>query len=482
MWKFLFSLIQLLMVTLMLRAEPPVLWPQFRGAGGSGIAERQNPPLEIGPDKNVKWKVPCPAGYSSPMLVSDQLILTAYDSGKLFTISYDRQSGKERWRAEAPAKAIEAHDKSEGSPANSTSATDGTHIVSYFGSCGLFCYDLAGKELWRYELPCVTTMLDFGTGVSPILADGLVILVRDETVHPRILAIDILTGQLKWERKRESISAFCTPVIADTPTGKQVIAAGFGRMIAYDLKTGEEKWTVNGMPAAACTTPIVVGQTLFFAGWSPGEDMKLPNFEAMLKLAGDEKLGYLTKEGLSKTRMKGSFESQDSNHDGKITKDEWEKTVQFISASRNSAFALKLGGSGDVTQSHMIWKKTRGLPYVPTGIVYQDQFVLVKDGGIVTAYDANNGEELYVRRLGVTTPYYASPVAANGFIYFTSLNDGIVTVMKAGSRSPEIVVKNPKLGEKVAATPAIAENTIYLRTARHLYAFAEQASGSKGKD
>ncbi|HQR43273.1 MAG TPA: pyrrolo-quinoline quinone, partial [Gemmatales bacterium] len=119
---------------------------------------------------------------------------------------------------------------------------------------------------------------------------------------------------------------------------------------------------------------------------------------------------------------------------------------------------------------------------VPTGIVYQGQFVLVKDGGIVTAYDANNGEELYVRRLGVTTPYYASPVAANGFIYFTSLNDGIVTVMKAGSRSPEIVVKNPKLGEKVAATPAIAENTIYLRTARHLYAFAEQASGSKGKD
>ncbi len=474
MLKSFFSLCLFLTATLALLAEPPSPWPQFRGPGGTGIAEDQKPPLEFGPDKNVKWKVPCPSGYSSPMLVANQLVLTAFDNNKLYTIAYDRKNGKELWRAEAPAKQIEGFDKSAGSPANSTPATDGTRIVSYFGSCGLLCYDLAGKELWRYELPCVTTMFDFGTGVSPVLADGMVILVRDETLRPRIMALDLVTGKLLWERKRESISAFCTPVVCETPTGKQVVAAGFGKMVAYDLKTGEEKWTVNGMPSAACTTPVVVGQTLYFAGWSPGEDMKLPSFETMLKMAGDEKLGYLTKEGLSKTRMKGSFESQDTNHDGKITKDEWEKTVQFISASRNSAFALKLGGSGDVTQSHMLWKKTRGLPYVPTGIVYRGQYVLVKDGGIVTSFDAATGEELYVHRLGVTTQYYSSPVAANGFLYFTSLNDGIVTVMKAGSRSPEIVAKNPKLGEKVAATPAIAENTIYFRTEGHLYAFGEK--------
>lgn len=455
-------------------AEPPPAWPQFRGPGGNGIAEDQKPPIEFGPDKNVKWKVTCPKGYSSPILVADKLVLTAFDAGKLFTIAYERKTGKELWRAEAPAKQIEAHDKTEGSPANSTPATDGTRIVSYFGSCGLFCYDLAGKELWRYELPCVTTMLDFGTGVSPVLADGTVILVRDETLQPRIMALDIATGKLLWERKRESISAFCTPVVCETPTGKQVVAAGFGKMIAYDLKTGEEKWTVSGMPSATCASPVVVGQTLYFAGWSPGEDMKLPSFETMLKMAGEEKLGYLTKEGLSKTRLKGSFESQDTNHDGKISKDEWERTVQFVSASRNSAFALKLGGTGDVTQSHMLWKKTRGLPYVPSGIVYKGQYVLIKDGGIVTSYDAATGEELFVQRLGVTSQYYSSPVAANGFLYFTSLNDGIVTVLKAGSRSPEIVAKNPKLGEKVAATPAIAEDTIYFRTAGHLYAFGEK--------
>lgn len=473
MMKSIAALALCLSIIFCVNAEPPSAWPQFRGPGGSGIADDQKPPIEFGPDKNVKWKVACPAGYSSPMLVADLLVLTAFEKDKLFTIAYQRMTGKELWRAEAPAKQIEKHDKTEGSPANSTPATDGTRIVSYFGSCGLFCYDLAGKELWRYELPCVTTMLDFGTGVSPIIADGLVILVRDETLQSRIMAVELATGKLKWERKRESISAFCTPVACETPAGKQVVAAGFGKMIGYDLKTGEEKWSVNGMPSAACATPVVVGQTLYFAGWSPGEDMKLPSFETMLKMAGDDKKGYLTKEGINKTGMKGSFESQDTNHDGKLSKEEWEKTVQFVSASRNSAFALKLGGSGDVTQSHMLWKKTRGLPYVPSGIVYRGQYVLIKDGGIVTSYDATNGEELYVRRLGVTSQYYASPVAANGYLYFTSLNDGIVSVMKAGSKSPEIVAKNPKLGEKVAATPAIAEDTIYLRTAGHLYAFTE---------
>lgn len=469
--KLSLSLACLLTTTLALTAAPPSEWPQFRGPGGSGVSEGQKPPLEFGPEKNVKWKVACPSGYSSPMLVDQKLIITAFDAGKLFTIAYDRKTGKELWRAQAPAKQIEQFDKSDGSPANSTPVTDGSRIVSYFGSCGLFCYDLNGKELWRYELPCVTTKMDFGTGVSPIIADGMVFLVRDETKEPRIMAINLVDGKLVWERKRESTSAFCTPVVCETANGKQIVAAGYGKMIAYDLKTGEEVWTVRGMPSAACTTPVVVGQTLYFAGWSPGDDMKIPSFEVMLKMSGDEKLGYLTREGLSKTGMKGSFESQDTNNDGKITKDEWDKTVQFIGTARNSAFALKLGGTGDITQTHILWKKTRGLPYVPSGIVYQGQYVLVKDGGIVTSYDATTGEELFVRRLGVSSQYYASPVAANGYVYFTSLNDGVVTVMKAGSRSAEIVAKNPKLGEKIAATPAIAEDTLYLRTAGHLYAF-----------
>src|SRR5262249_50614664 len=131
--------------------EQPLAWPQFRGPGGSGVAAGQKPPIEFGPDRDVKWKVRIPGGLSSPIVAGDKLVLTAFDGSKLYTIAYHRANGKEAWRKQAPAKEIETFHKTESSPAASTSATDGKRIVSYFGSCGLFCYDLSGNELWRYE-------------------------------------------------------------------------------------------------------------------------------------------------------------------------------------------------------------------------------------------------------------------------------------------------------------------------------------------
>jgi outer membrane protein assembly factor BamB len=170
--------------------------------------------------------------------------------------------------------------------------------------------------------------------------------------------------------------------------------------------------------------------------------------------------------------MKDFFDNCDFNKDGLYTREESDSLKQFMDASRNSAFALKPGGSGDVTSTHMRWKQTSGLPYVASAILYRGQFVMVKDGGIVTAYDADSGERLYQKRLGESGSYYASPVAANGHIYLTSLPDGVVTVLKAGSNPPEVTAKNEPLGERTAATPAIADDTLYLRTAGHLYAFA----------
>src|SRR5271156_3516596 len=134
-------------------ADQPRGWPRFRGPNGAGVADGQKPPVEFGPDKNVKWKVPVPSGFSSPIMAGNKLVITAFDGGKLYTIAYNREDGKEVWRAQAPAKQIEAYHKTEGSPAASTPATDGQRIVSYFGSCGLFCYDLSGKELWHFDMP-----------------------------------------------------------------------------------------------------------------------------------------------------------------------------------------------------------------------------------------------------------------------------------------------------------------------------------------
>src|SRR5215211_7945140 len=215
-----------------LAADKSPAWPRFRGPGGSGVADGQKPPVEIGPDKNVKWKVPAPGGLSSPIVAGDLLVFTAFEDGKLYTVAYHRADGKEAWRREVPAKKIEAYFKGEGSPAASTPATDGERIVSYFGSCGLFCYDLAGKELWRHDLPTAQTVAEFGSGTSPVMTDGLVVLVRDVVNDPKIIALDVATGSVKWEKPRKSSVSYGTPVVLDGPGGKQVVAAGHARMVA----------------------------------------------------------------------------------------------------------------------------------------------------------------------------------------------------------------------------------------------------------
>jgi outer membrane protein assembly factor BamB len=451
-------------------------WPQFRGPQGSGIAEEQKPPVEVGPEKNVKWKVEAPSGLSSPIVVGDKLVLTAFENDKLYTIAYNRADGSEAWRVEAPYKELEPFNKVHGSPAASSCATDGTHIISYFGSCGLFCYDLSGKELWRHEMPTALTLAGFGTGVSPIIADGLVVLMRDVSTDPQIIALDVTTGEVKWDKKRESKSSFGTPTVWKTEKGTYVAAPGYGKLIGYNIKDGNEEWYVDGMPAACCTTPVAGDGKLFFAGWSPGgaddKDFKLPTFDDILK--GDtNKDGALSKDEATGT-FKDLFDNQDTNKDGKVSREEWDAVAKYAANSKPSAFALKPGGEGDITNSFVLWKQTKGLPYVSSAIYYRGQYVMVKDGGMITAYDATTGKEIYQKRLPATGSYYASPVAANGNVYFTSLDDGSVTVIEGGAPKLTVVAANPAMGERTSATPAIADDTMYLRTAKHLYAFANE--------
>lgn len=456
-------------------AATPLVWPQFRGPNGSGVADDQKPPVEVGPDKNVKWKIEVPSGLSSPIVVGDKLVLTAFENDKLYTIAYNRADGVEAWRAEAPYTKLEPFNKVHGSPAASSCATDGERIVSYFGSCGLFCYDLAGKELWKHEMPPAVAFAGFGTGVSPIVADGMVVLLRDVMKDPEIIALDIASGNVKWEKQRESKSSFGTPTVWKTEKGTYIAAPGYGKLIGYNAKNGEADWFVDGMPAACCTSPVAADGNLFFAGWSPGgpddEGFKLPTFEDILKNDTD-KDGALSKAEAEKTGFKDLFDNQDANKDGKISREEWDAVAKFAANSRSSAFALKPGGSGNVTESGVLWKQKKGLPYVSSAILYRGQYLMVKDGGTITAYDANSGKQLYQKRIQASGSYYASPVAANGNVYFTSLDNGTITVLEGGSPKLNVVAENPALEERTAATPAIAGNTLYVRTAKHLYAFA----------
>ncbi|HJZ56873.1 MAG TPA: PQQ-binding-like beta-propeller repeat protein, partial [Gemmataceae bacterium] len=386
MSRILTALLGVVSISAVAAAEPA--WPQFRGPGGAGVApDDQKPPTQIGPDKNVKWKVSVPSGYSSPVIAADKLFLTAFDDGKLLTIAYSRTDGKELWRKEAPAKKIEAYHKTESSPAASTPATDGERLVVYFGSCGMICYDLNGNEQWRYELPTAETDGGFGTGSSPVIADGKVVLLRDQSKDSKLVALDLKDGSVAWEVKRDGFrTSWGSAFIWDTPEGKQVVVPGTTRLKAYDLKSGAEKWTVSGLPALPCTTPVIGDGKLIFAGWAPGgADFKFPSFDELLEQAGEKEQGYLTKAGSEKTMLKGFFDSNDVNKDGKITRDEWEALTKFVSSGKNRAIAISPGGTGDISKSHVAWSVEKGLPYIPSPLVYKGTMYTVNGVGRLTA-------------------------------------------------------------------------------------------------
>jgi len=448
-------------------------WPQFRGPGGSGVAEDAKVPAQIGPEKNLAWKVAVPPGMSSPVVVGEQIVFTAFENNKLYTLAYSKAEGKELWRKEAPAKKIEPYLKSEGSPAASTPATDGEKIVSYFGSCGLICYDLAGNELWKYELPVAETNNDFGTGSSPVIADGKVVLLRDQLRDAQLICVDMKDGSRVWETKREGVkTSWGSACIWETPHGKQVVVPGSNRVNGYDLKTGKELWKVSGTPAVPCTTPVVADGKLFFAGWAPGgNDFKMPTFDEMLKASGEEKLGHLTKAGAEKTFLKDFFDSNDPNKDGKITREEWESQLKFLASGKNIAFAVSPGGTGDITKSHVAWTTTKGLPYVPSPLIYRGVMYTMDNGGRLTAIDTKSGKEIYEKEAVGIGSVYASPVAANGHLYLCGLDKAVV-VVKAGE-SPDKVC-SAKLDDRIAATPAISGGAIYIRSAKSLYAFRER--------
>lgn len=442
-------------------------WSQFRGSAGGGVADDQKPPTKFGPKDNLAWKVPVPPGASSPIVVGDLIILTALDDGKLFTIAYARADGKELWRADAKAAKLEPFHPTEGSPAASTPASDGKTVVSYFGSCGLIAYDLKGKELWRFELPVAVTNNEFGTGTSPILADGLVLLARDLSKDSAVYAIDLATGSQKWKAKRpKARTAYGTPVVRESNGKKELVVGGNTNLTSYDLKTGARLWVVDRVSAVACNTPVMYGDTLVYAAWGPGgSDFKMPTFDEMLKAAGDEKVGHITKEGAKKTPFANFFDNNDPNKDGKITREEWDTNMKALSGGENRAVALKPNTKGEVA-----WAYTKNLPYVPSPIAYRDKLYLLKDGPLMTCLDAKTGKPVYeAERVKAGARYYASPVAANGHIYIAAL-DGTVAVVVAGDDEPT-VVHSVKLAEVVRATPAIAHNTLYIRSDKFLYAF-----------
>jgi outer membrane protein assembly factor BamB len=300
------------------------------------------------------------------------------------------------------------------------------------------------------------------------VAGGLVLLARDLAKDSAVYAVDLATGSQKWKADRKQTSAYSTPAVWKNGGKTVLVVPGARSLTGYDLLSGKELWAANKMSAVACTTPVVYGDDLVYSGWGPGgADFKLPSFDEVLKMAGEEKQGYLTKAGAAKTPFANFFDNNDPNKDGKITREEWAENMKGLAGGENRAVALKPGGKGEVA-----WAYAKNLPYVPSPILYRDRYYLLKDGPFMTCLDAKTGKPIYeaerVAKAGAH--YYASPVAADGHIYVAAL-DGTVAVVEAGEDGPDVTY-SVKLPEGVRATPAIAGNTLYIRSDKFLYAFA----------
>jgi len=216
---------------------------------------------------------------------------------------------------------------------------------------------------------------------------------------------------------------------------------------------------------------VAGGGLLYYAGWSAGVDAPMPSFDELLKADADGD-GKISKAESEHTFLKGFFDANDANKDGFVTRDEWDAMLGYLKRGKNRLIAVKPGGRGDITESHVAWEKTKGLPYVPSALLYRGRVFMVKDGGLASCFDAATGETKYEQvRLGMDGGFYASPVAANGHIYLVNLT-GKAAVVDAGDK-PE-VISRADFGERCAATPAIVENTLYVRTATKLFAFKEK--------
>ena len=411
---------------------------------------------------------------SSPVVWSDRIFLTAFDAGQLEVHCYARKDGRQLWKRAVPVTKLEEFHSTEGSPAASSCATDGQRVVSYFGSYGLVCHDFAGKELWRHPLPLAETTGGFGTGGSPTLAGGLVLLNRDLMKGCSLLAVNLKTGKRAWETSRPDVTqSYGSAMVWKHDGLEEIVMSGSLKLKAYDAKTGAERWSLAGMPSFTCTTPVAGDGLLFFAGWAPGKgDSPGPTFEQTAANFDKNKDGAITPDEVKGTPLESFFRAQDVNGDGKLTASDDESMKAMFSKGENVLVAVLPGGKGALDQGSIAWKQTRGLPYVPSPLYYQGRVYIVKDGGMVSSYDAKTGAIAYQQeRLNALGNYYASPVAADGRIIVASL-DGKVTVFAAGGDTPKIL-HQVDFKERIAATPAPVENQIYIRTPTALYAFGK---------
>lgn len=464
---FVITAVSLLTVQTLVSAGTPAF---FRA--DSGVAAGDAPvPRDL--SGTPRWRRTLKPGQSTPCVCGDSVYVTTYDaeSSELATVALDRSTGNVRWKKVAPAKKIEDH-HTAGSPAASSVACDGERVFAFFGSFGLLCYSPAGELLWSKAMGPYQD--EFGASSSPALVDGKVILNQDHDVDNFLIAIDAATGKTVWRTPREGTRSYATPVIWNTNGKSQIVVAGSLRLTAYDPQDGKPIWWVDGLSRIVDTTPAIDGDMLYAATWTPGGDQAEriamgPFADALEQFDknGDKQVG---KDELTPGAVLTRFFRIDLDQNQKLDETEWNKHARVFDLAQNVAMAVKAGGRGDVTKTHVKWLQRRNLPTVPSPLAYQGVVYMVKSGGILTSLDAQNGEILHQGRLEGRGNYYASLVVGQGVLYSAS-ESGVVTVVKTGGEWE--VLSSQDFGERIMATPAVVDGQLFVRTDDAIYCFEQ---------
>ena len=466
-------------------------WSQFRGPNCSGIAGEQAAPVNFDPENNLLWKTPLSSGASSPSVWGERIYLTGFDrdANQLEVICVNRDDGSVIWRRNVGAQQIErVHGSS--SPASGTVTTDGERVYAYFGSRGLLCYDTEGELVWSIDLPVPDTRN--GSGTSPVVVGDIVLLNRDQRNEPCLLAVNKRTGEEVWRHEHFFapgllVEGYATPVLWND----LVLLHTHEGIRAHELETGDLVWQLNTR-STGCSTPVIHNDHLIVATWlnlgEPALRQEFPKFKQLLEADKDQSGTISFEEFPNKYLLFDRPEAHDENGiklplrfilgmidsdgDQELTQEEWESGVARFSnfITDHGLLSIKLGGAGEVTEDSVRIIHKKDIPEVPSPLVVDGRIYIVKNGGILTCFDASSGKQLFRKRIRATGSYFASPIAVGDKIYLSSAQ-GVITVIRASDKL-EVLAEN-KLAERTLATPAVVDDVIYVRTDKHLYAFAE---------
>ena len=451
-------------------AQSKSAWLGFRGTNGVGVAERSKLPAEFGPTKKLRWKTMIPFGRSSPVVTANHVFLTASEGDNLITIALSRRNGKVLWRRDV-ARSHKMTMYRDNDPASPSPVSDGKNVFVFFAELGLISYGPDGVERWRLPLGPFNSF--YGMGGSPVLAGDTLVMVCDQRTNSFIVAVDARTGKVRWKKERAVRDAYSTPTIYRPKAGPiQVLVLGANILDSYSLETGERLWWVTNVGSSPKGVPVL-GNDMVYISASGADESYYPPYDVTLTKYDKNNDRLIYREEMKADP--GEYEHfgwLDSNNDGYVDEKEYD-TVRNYRASGYGVTAIRLGGTGDVSRTHVAWRVNKSHPNIPAPLLYGGVLYLMKEGGIISSLNPLTGEVLKTGRTPeALEEYYSSPVAADGKVFVLSASCK-ATVLKAGAQW-EVLAMND-FREECWATPAIAGDDFYIRTHNAIYSINQSA-------